>query len=43
MAVIKAKFAFSQMEREGMPVKAPEADESSFGKGPKALYSIGMG
>ena len=43
MAVIKAKFAFFQMEREGMPVKTPEAGEPSFGNGPKAFYSIGMG
>lgn len=43
MAMIKAKFAFFQMEREGMLVKAPEANESSFGKGPKAFYSIDMG
>lgn len=31
------------MEIEGMLMKAPEADESSFGKGPKAFYSIDMG
>ena len=31
------------MEKEGMLVKAPEAGEPSFGKGPKALYSIDMG
>ena len=43
MAVIKAKFAFFQMEIEGMLVKAPEADESSFGKSPKAFYFIEMG
>ena len=43
MAVIKAKFAFFQMEREDMLVKAPKADEPSFGKGPKAFYSIDMG
>ena len=31
------------MEKENMLVKAPEAGEPSFGKGPKALYSIDMG
>lgn len=31
------------MEIEGMLMKAQEADESSFGKGPKAFYSIDMG
>ncbi len=43
MAVVKAKSAFFQMEREGMIVKAWEADEPSFGKGPKVFYSIDMG
>ena len=43
IAVIKAKFTFFQMEIEGMLMKAPEADESSFSKGPKAFYSIDMG
>ena len=43
MAVIKAKFAFFQMEIEGMLVKTPEEYELSFGKGPKTFYSIDMG
>lgn len=43
LTMIKPKFAFSQMEIEGVLMKAPEADKAGFGKGPKTFYSIDMG
>lgn len=43
LTMIKPKFAFIQMEIEGVLMKAPEADKAVFGKGPKTFYSIDMG
>lgn len=42
LTMIKPKFAFFQMEIEGVLMKAPEADKAGFGKGLKTFYPIDM-